>query len=115
MLLHPVSCGFPQWASRFSGRLAVVAALLGTWFVVMTTVGAIPANAGVGELGPPPVDLEIKQVLTDLYNAGHPPDSSIDVQFVGPILVGQPTVHPNPPPRPQVVQRNETPTAETRS
>ena len=104
MVLRLDSREFPQRASRFTGRLAVVAACLATCLLAMTVFGATPSNAGVGDLGPPPADSEIKQALTDLYNAGHPPDSTIDVQFVGPILVGQPTMHPNPPPQPWCVR-----------
>ncbi|OMC36732.1 hypothetical protein A5740_00200 [Mycobacterium sp. GA-1841] len=55
-------------------------------------------------MGSPPADWEVKQTLTDLYNAGHPPDWAIDVQIVGPIMVGQPTIHPNPPPDPWCVR-----------
>ncbi|MEB4211076.1 hypothetical protein [Mycobacterium sp. 94-17] len=62
------------------------------------------SNAKVGELGPPPADPEVKQALIDLYQRGQPPDFAVDVQFVGPILVGQPTVHPNPPPQPWCVR-----------
>jgi len=92
-------------ASRLAGRLAGVVAFLATSFAIMTAIGAVRADANVGELGPPPGDSEVKQALTDLYHAGQPPDFAIDVQFVGPIVVGQPTVHPNPPPQPWCVPR----------
>ena len=95
---------FRRRASRFAGRLVVVAVFLATCFATVTTFGAVASHADIGELGPPPVESEVRQTLTDLYHAGHPPDSVIDVQFVGPILVGQPTVHPNPPPDPWCVR-----------
>jgi hypothetical protein len=91
--------------SRFGSRLAIVAVLVATCFVTVTAIGAERSNAKVGELGPPPADWEIKQALIDLYHAGQPPDFTIDVHFVGPILVGAPTVHPNPPPQPWCVPR----------
>lgn len=100
-----ISRGFAQRASRFASRLVVVAALLATCFVPVTALGTVKSNAEVGELGPPPADWEIKQTLIDLYNAGQPPDFTVDVQFLGPIIVGQPTVHPNPPPKPWCVPR----------
>jgi hypothetical protein len=98
--LHP----FSRLASRFAARLVVVAVFLATCFVTVTAFGAVVSHADVGELGPPPAEPDIRQTLTDLYNAGHPPDAVIDVQFVGPILVGPPTVHPNPPPDPWCVR-----------
>ena len=100
-----------RWASRFAGRLVVVAVFLVTCFAAVAALGAGVSYANVGELGPPPSDPEIEQALTELYQAGHPPDWVIDVQLIGPILVGQPTMHPNPPPdpwcvpRPQPIQR----------
>jgi hypothetical protein len=89
---------------RVARRIAVVAAGLAVWFVLTMAFGTIKAEAGVGELGPPPSEAEVKQTLTDLYNAGYPPDFTIDVQFDGPIIVGQPTVRPNPPPQPWCVR-----------
>ena len=103
-MLHLFIRGFPPTVSGFARRIACVAIFLATCIATITTFGAISAKAGVGDLGPPPADPEIRQTLTDLYNAGHPPDSTIDVQFVGPILTGQPTVHPNPPPQPWCVR-----------
>jgi hypothetical protein len=92
-------------ASRFARRLAFVAVLVATCFVTVTIFGAVRSEAKVGELGPPPVDSEVKQALVDLYHAGQPPDFTVDVEFDGPILVGAPTVHPNPPPQPWCVPR----------
>jgi len=97
--------GFAQWLSRFASRLAIVAVVLDTCFATVVALGAVRADAKVGVLGPPPVDSEIKQALIDLYHAGQPPDFTVDVQFVGPVLVGAPTVHPNPPPSPWCVPR----------
>lgn len=91
-------------AFRVAAGLADVLALLIVCLLVTTTFGPTKANAGVGELGPPPAEPEVRQALTDLYNAGHPPDATVDVRFDGPILVGQPTVHPNPPPQPWCVR-----------
>jgi hypothetical protein len=98
-------------AFRSACRLAVVAVFLATSLATATGFGSGVSHADIGDLGPPPGDPEIEQALTDLYQAGHPPDWVIDVQFVGPILVGQPTMHQNPPPdpwcvpRPQPIQR----------
>ncbi|PQM48734.1 hypothetical protein C1Y40_01100 [Mycobacterium talmoniae] len=96
--------GFAQSAPRLVGRLSLVGDLLAACVVAMTAFGVGESHADVGELGPPPVESEIKQALMDFYNAGHPPDSTVDVQFVGPILVGHPEVHPNPPPQPWCVR-----------
>jgi hypothetical protein len=65
-------------------------------YTLLAMFGAGLANGDVGDLGPPAAELEIKGVLTDFYNAGHPLGSTIDVQFDGPILVGQATEHANP-------------------
>lgn len=92
-------------ASRSICRLAVAAVFLATCFATVTGFGSGLSHADIGELGPPPAESEIRQTLTDLYNAGHPPDWVIDVQSVGPILVGQPKMHPNPPPEPWCVPR----------
>ncbi len=62
------------------------------------------ARADVGELGPPPVDQEIKQTLIDMYTAGKPLGSIVDVRFEGPIIVGKPMMHSNPPPQPWCVR-----------
>ncbi|CDP84794.1 hypothetical protein BN975_01803 [Mycolicibacterium farcinogenes] len=97
------SCGYTQRAARFVTRLAVVALAFSTCSVA-TSVSGAESRADVGDLGAPPADSDVKQTLTDLYNAGHPPDWQIDVQLVGPILVGQPTMHPNPPPDPWCVR-----------
>jgi hypothetical protein len=85
-------------------RIAFLAVLFAICFSFTTAFGAIGAHAGVGDLGPPPSESEIRQTLTDLYNAGYPPDFTIDVQFDGPIIVGKPTVHANPPPQPWCVR-----------
>lgn|GEM_PF-6231983 len=100
-VLHPVG----RTAFLSASRRAVVAVFLATCLAAAINLGAGVSHADVGELGPPPSELEIKQTLTDIYNAGHPPDWVIDVQFAGPILVGQPTMHPNPPPGPWCVPR----------
>ncbi|AMT72630.1 hypothetical protein [Mycobacteroides immunogenum] len=89
---------------RIAGRLAAVTGLLAVYMMAAVAFGAIRADANVGELGPPPGESEIKQTLTDFYNTGRPPDYAIDVQFDGPILVGTPTVHANPPPQPWCVR-----------
>lgn len=82
-------------------RLAIVTALLIT--ALLTSMPA-RSNADVGELGAPPAAAEIEQVFTDFYNAGHPPDATVDVRVVGPAVVGKPTMHPNPPPQPWCVR-----------
>ena len=89
---------------RAARRIAAAATLFALWCVCTTVFGGFRAGAGVGELGPPPSEAEIRQTLTDLYNAGYPPDFTIDVEFDGPIIVGQPTVHANPPPQPWCVR-----------
>ncbi|MCP3810896.1 hypothetical protein ACP6C7_13810 [Mycolicibacterium septicum] len=100
---YPFSCGFTQRAFRFAARLAVVA-LFVTMCSVVTSVSSAESHADVGDLGPPPADADVTAALTYLYNAGRPPDWQIDVQVVGPIVVGQPTMHPNPPPDPWCVR-----------
>jgi hypothetical protein len=57
---------------------------------------ANPASSAVGDLGPPPTEPEIKQTIADLYNVGQPPGTQVDVQFFGPITVGQVVEHDNP-------------------
>ncbi|OBI41698.1 hypothetical protein A5708_23810 [Mycobacterium colombiense] len=99
-----ISSGVALRASRLSGRLAVVAVFLAACFATVTAIGAVRSDAKVGELGPPPDDSEIKQALIDLYQRGQPPDFTVDVQLLGPTIVGQPTVHPNPPPQPWCVR-----------
>jgi hypothetical protein len=96
--------GFVQSAARVVVRLAVVAALLMTGTAIASAFDPIKARADVGDLGAPPSDAEIQQALTDFYNAGHPPDATVDVQFAGPALVGKATMHPNPPPQPWCVR-----------
>ncbi|GAB1812508.1 hypothetical protein [Mycobacterium sp. MUNTM1] len=99
-----IRSGVAQRASLLADRLAVVAVFLVACFATVTAIGAARSDAKVGELGPPPDDSEIKQVLIDLYQRGQPPDFTVDVQFLGPTIVGQPTVHPNPPPQPWCVR-----------
>ena len=88
-----------RWAT-FVGKACSIA-MLGA---VMLVVGIGVAGADVGDLGPPPVEQEIKQTLTDLYVAAQPVGSDTDVGFDGPILVGNPTLHTNPPPEPWCVR-----------
>jgi hypothetical protein len=72
---------------------------------MLAALGAGQANGDVGDLGPPPAEPEVKQALIDFYTAGHPLGSPVDVQFDGPILVGQqPIEHANPPPGPWCVR-----------
>ena len=94
-------------ASRdFTKPLAILAfPLVVASYCVLTIFGASQARSDVGDLGPPPSEPQVKQVLTDFYSAGHPLGSTVEVRFDGPILVGQPTVHPNPPPQPWCVPR----------
>lgn len=96
-------CGFTQRVTRLAVRVTVVALAFSTYSLA-ATVSNTESRADVGDLGAPPAESEVKQTLTDLYNAGHPPDWQIDVQIVGPILVGQPAMHPNPPPDPWCVR-----------
>lgn len=102
-MAHPLR-RLSRAALHFARLLVMAGFFLASCFATMTAFGAVVSHADVGELGPPPAESEIRQTLTDLYNAGHPPDSAIDVQFLGPILVGQPQVHPNPPPEPWCVR-----------
>jgi hypothetical protein len=68
-------------------------------------VGFAPrATADVGLLGPPPVEQDVRAVLTDLYQRTGPEFATVDVQFEGPILVGSPTPHANPPLEPLCVR-----------
>lgn len=90
--------------SRLARWWLILAALFAGCLVAATLVGAVTAHANVGELGPPPGEPEIRQALTDLYSAGKPPDFTTDVRFDGPVVVGKPTVHPNPPPQPWCVR-----------
>lgn len=85
-------------------RLVIGAALFAAALLTVTVVGAPRSTADVGDLGAPPADVEIQQVFTDFYNAGHPPDATVDVRVVGPAVVGKPTMHPNPPPQPWCVR-----------
>lgn len=95
--------GCPRRVTRSTQRISVLAVLVVAGYC-MLAFGASWANGDVGDLGAPPAEPEIKQVLTDFYSAGHPLGSMVDVQFNGPILVGPPTDHANPPPRPWCVR-----------
>jgi hypothetical protein len=75
---------------------SVLAALLFAGCCLLAAFRAIPASAGVGDLGPPPTEPEIKQTIVDFYNIGQPPGTQVDVQFFGPIIVGQVVQHDNP-------------------
>jgi hypothetical protein len=79
----------PTWHS-------VLAVLLFASSYLLATIGAAPASASVGDLGPPPTEPEIKQIITDFYNVGQPPGTQVDVAFFGPITVGQVVQHDNP-------------------
>jgi hypothetical protein len=96
--------GFRQRTSRFAKQARILGVLLVAGCCVLATLGNNPANGDVGNLGPPPAESEIKQALIDFYSAGHPASSTVDVRFDGPILVGQPTGHANPPPGPWCVR-----------
>jgi hypothetical protein len=65
---------------------------------LLTTTYASSANAAVGELGPPPTEPEIRQVVAGLYNVGQPPNVGVELQFFGPITVGTAIQHDNPQP-----------------
>lgn len=71
---------------------------------VITAFGVTFSYAGVGELGPPPSEIEVEQALSAHFSAGHPPDTHIQVGVVGPVIVGQPALHANPPPDPWCVR-----------
>jgi hypothetical protein len=79
-------------------RYSILAVLLltGYWLLMATDVS--PASAAVGELGPPPTEPEIRQVVAGLYNIGQPPDVGVDLQFFGPITVGTAIQYDNPNP-----------------
>jgi hypothetical protein len=96
--------GGTQRGSGFTNRVPVLAVLLVAGCCILAAFGASQANADIGDLGPPPAESEIKQSLVDFYSAGHPLGSTVDVQFDGPILVGQPAEHANPPPLPWCVR-----------
>lgn len=102
--LNPCRRACPQRASRFTKRISVLAVLYLAAYCILAAFGASQASGDVGDLGPPPAEPEIKQTLIDFYSAGHPLGSTVDVEFNGPILVGQPTEHANPPPRPWCVR-----------
>lgn len=92
-----IAYGFTRGAAARSILVAV-----GCSIVAAFTAGG--AGGDVGDLGPPPADPEVRGVLTDFYSTGHPSDSSVDVQFEGPIMVGVPKEHANPPLRPWCVR-----------
>jgi hypothetical protein len=93
-----------QRASRFRKRVSVLAVVLVAAYCILVAFGVSQANGDVGDLGPPPAEPEIEQVLTDFYGAGHPLGSTVDVRFDGPIRVGAPADHANPPPGPWCVR-----------
>jgi hypothetical protein len=101
--LHQSRVWRKQWAFR-SKRISVLAPLLVAGYSILAVLDASQARGDVGDLGPPPAEPEIRQTLIDFYNAGSPLGSTVDVQFAGPILVGQPTEHANPPLRPWCVR-----------
>jgi hypothetical protein len=101
---HLSRCGGAQLASRSTRRLAIMATLLFAGYGLLMASGVSQANGDVGDLGPPPAESEITQILTDFYSAAQPPGSTVDVKFDGPIIVGPPTDHANPPPRPLCVR-----------
>jgi hypothetical protein len=96
--------GFRQQTSCFAKRARVLGVLLAAGYCILAALATGSANGDVGDLGPPPAESEIKQALIDFYSAGHPLGSTVDVRFDGPILVGQPTEHANPPPGPWCVR-----------
>jgi hypothetical protein len=92
--------GSQRAVQRFIGVVAVIACL-----ATLTSLSSPKADADVGELGPPPSTDEAKAALTWLYNNGQPPDTTIDVDFPGTVMIGaKPTMHPNPPPDPWCVR-----------
>lgn len=94
-----------QAFSRWFSRVTMVAVVLTACLFAVSGVSPVPAEAAVGELGPPPSDVEVRQALTWLYNNGKPPDADIEVAFPGPVIVGaRPMMHPNPPPDPWCVR-----------
>jgi hypothetical protein len=52
--------------------------------------------AAVGELGPPPTEPEIRQLVQGLYDVGQSPNVGVNVEFFGPITVGSIIQHDNP-------------------
>jgi hypothetical protein len=102
--LHLPDRRYTQRASRFRKRVSVLAVLLLAGYSSLAALGISQANADVGDLGPPPAEPEIEQVLTDFYGAEHPLGSTVDVRFDGPIRVGAPADHANPPPGPWCVR-----------
>jgi hypothetical protein len=102
--LHPTRRGCTQRASHFTKRVSVLVVLHVAGYCLSAAFGASQASGDVGDLGPPPAEPEIKQTLIDFYSAARPFGSTVDVQFDGPIVVGQPMEHANPPPRPWCVR-----------
>lgn len=87
-----------------ASRALVVLVLMALGCISLATLSAGHAVGDVGELGPPPSEPEIRQVLTGFYHGGQAIDSTVDVQFDGPLLVGPPVPHANPPPAPWCVR-----------
>jgi hypothetical protein len=79
-------------------RYSMLAVLLlaGSWLLMATAVS--PASASVGELGPPPTEPDVWQVVAGLYDVGQPPNVGVNLQFFGPITVGPAIPHDNPNP-----------------
>lgn len=99
--LHVVARG----TRRIASRLVLVVGVVAACFAAATVVVPVRSAAEVGELGPPPTDPEVKQALTWFYNNGKAVDTTVDVDFPGPVVVGTaPVMHPNPPPDPWCVR-----------
>ncbi|WP_156749422.1 hypothetical protein [Mycobacterium sp. E1747] len=79
----------PRWR-------ALLAMLLVLTYGFMAAVVATQARAAVGDLGPPPSEPEIRQTITDFYSIGQPPGTEVNVDFIGPITLGQVVQHDNP-------------------
>lgn len=102
--IQPTHHEYSQRVEHFMKQLSALAVLFFVGCGIVVAFGAAQASGDVGDLGPPPGELEIKQTLADFYNAGQPLGTTVDVQFDGPILMGPPTEHAIPPPRPWCVR-----------
>lgn len=103
-VLYPSQCLLVERSGRSVMLRRVAAALLAAALFVLAGLAAGPARGDIGELGAPPSESEVLRTLTDLFNAGQPSGSTAVVRLDGPVLVGPPTDHPNPPPRPWCVR-----------
>jgi hypothetical protein len=103
-VLDPPPGGFAHQTSYVTKRARGLGVLLVAGYCILAALATGSANGDVGDLGPPPAESEIKQALVDFYSAGHPLGSMVVVRFDGPILVGQPTEHANPPSGPWCVR-----------